>query len=216
MNKKTGILFDLDGTLLDTEQLIMESFRHVFKKYKPGYTLSMDELLSFLGPPLETSFKRYFEDRMVDELILYYREFNHANHELYVTIYPTVIDTLEQLKKEQYPLAIVTTKYSKAANVGLDLFDMHKYFDTMIAIDDVQKTKPDPEGIRKAMERLHVNDAIMIGDNVSDIQAGKNAGIRTVAVKWASKGYEEMEKLKPDLLVDKMSDILKYIKEIGE
>lgn len=216
MNKKTGILFDLDGTLLDTEQLILESYRHVFKKYKPGYILSKEELLSFLGPPLVTSFKCYFDDSMMEELIVYYRQFNHANHELYVTIYPTVIETLERLKKEQYPLAIVTTKYSIAANIGLDLFDLHKYFDTMIALDDVEKTKPDPEGILKAMKQLHVNDAIMIGDNVSDIQAGKNAGIRTVAVKWASKGYHDMEKLKPDLLIDRMSDILEYIKEIGE
>lgn len=216
MKKKTGIIFDLDGTLLDTEKLIMESFYHVFKKYKPNYTLSTEELLSFLGPPLEISLKRYFDNCLVEEIISYYREFNYANHELYVTIYPTVIETLEWLKKEQYPLAIVTTKYSKAVNIGLEQFDMHTYFDAIIAIDNVQKTKPNPEGILKAMEQLHVSDAIMVGDNVSDIQAGKNAGIRTVAVKWASKGYDAMEKLKPDLRIDKMSDILKYIKEIGE
>ncbi|MFV0392918.1 MAG: pyrophosphatase PpaX [Coprobacillaceae bacterium] len=216
MNRKLGILFDLDGTVLDTEELIFESFKYVFRKYKPGYTLSKEELLSFLGPSLKDSFERFFDSKIVDELIEYYREFNHAKHEEYVTIYPTVVETLETLKKEGYPLAIVTTKANHVAHIGLDLFDLTKYFDSVVGLDDVKTTKPNPEGIYKAMKELRVDKAVMIGDNITDIQAGKNAGVYTIGVKWAAKGYQEMAKLEPDLLIDEMSEILDFIKEIGE
>lgn len=215
MNKKLGILFDLDGTILDTEELILESFRFVFRKYKQGYTLSKEELLSFLGPSLKDSFERYFDSSMTDELIQYYREFNHTKHEKYVTIYPTVIETLETLKEEGYPMAIVTTKALVAANVGIELFQLSKYFDVVVSLDDVKNSKPDPEGIYKAMKLIDVKEAIMIGDNVTDIQAGKAAGTHTVAVKWATKGYQEMAKLQPDILIDEMSEILSYIEKVG-
>ena len=72
---KKAVIFDLDGTLLNTDLLIRKSFIHVFKKYKPGYTLSEEELLSFLGPSLFDTFSRYFDASMIDELIDYYREF---------------------------------------------------------------------------------------------------------------------------------------------
>lgn len=215
MKKKIGILFDLDGTILDTEILILKSFEHVFKKYKPGYTLSREELLSFLGPSLKASFERYFDVTMTEELIAYYRSFNHTKHLEYVTIYPTVEETLETLKNEGYPLAIVTTKSSEAAKIGLTLFGIEKYFDVVVAVDDVKNTKPNPEGLYQAMTKLEVEEAIMIGDNVTDIQAGKNAGTYTIAVKWGSKGYQEMAALQPDLLIDQMSEILDYIRKIG-
>jgi pyrophosphatase PpaX len=216
MKRKLGILFDLDGTVLDTEKLILESFKHVFKKYKPGYTLSKEELLSFLGPSLKASFEHYFDSTMSEELIAYYREFNHDKHKEYVTVYPTVEDTLKTLKEEGYPLAIVTTKSLKTANFGLDIFNLSQYFDVVIGMDQVKVTKPDPEGLYLAMQALDVEKAVMIGDNTSDILAGKNAGVYTIGVKWTSKGYQDLEKLQPNLLVDEMSEILEYIKNIGE
>lgn len=110
---KKAIIFDLDGTLLNTDLLIKKSFIHTFKKYKPGYTLSEEELLSFLGPSLKNTFSRYVEEDQVDELIQYYREYNQAHHEDYVTIYPYVEEMLKYLKAQDFPLAVVTTKYKK-------------------------------------------------------------------------------------------------------
>ena len=97
---KKAILFDLDGTLLNTDLLIKKSFIHTFKKYKPDYTLSEEELLSFLGPSLKNTFSRYVENNQVDELIQYYRDYNHKHHEDFVTIYPNVKEMLEYLKKQ--------------------------------------------------------------------------------------------------------------------
>ena len=208
MKKDLAVIFDLDGTLLNTDLLIHKTFDHVFEKYKPGYILSEEEHLSFLGPTLKDTFARYFPESMSDELIEYYRDYNHAHHEDFVTIYPTVKETLETLKNKGYPLAVVTTKYSKAAYLGLDLFDLTQYFDVVLGMDNVNRVKPDPEGILKAMNQTNCKKALYVGDNTSDILAGKNAGVHTAGVKWTPKGTSEMEKLNPDLMIDEMKDII--------
>ena len=208
------IAIDLDGTLLNTDLLIHKTFDHVFEKYKPGYILSEEEHLSFLGPTLKDTFARYFPESMSDELIEYYRDYNHAHHEDFVTIYPTVKETLETLKTKGYPLAVVTTKYSKAAYLGLDLFDLTQYFDVVLGMDNVNQVKPDPEGILKAMNQTNCKKALYVGDNTSDILAGKNAGVHTAGVKWTPKGTSEMEKLNPDLMIDEMKDIIHFIERM--
>lgn len=214
MKKDLAVIFDLDGTLLNTDLLIHKTFDHVFEKYKPGYILSEEEHLSFLGPTLKDTFARYFPESMSDELIEYYRDYNHAHHEDFVTIYPTVKETLETLKNKGYPLAVVTTKYSKAAYLGLDLFDLTQYFDVVLGMDNVNRVKPDSEGILKAMNQTNCKKALYVGDNTSDILAGKNAGVHTAGVKWTPKGTSEMEKLNPDLMIDEMKDIIHFIERM--
>ena len=214
MKKDLAVIFDLDGTLLNTDLLIHKTFDHVFEKYKPGYILSEEEHLSFLGPTLKDTFARYLPESMSDELIEYYRDYNHAHHEDFVTIYPTVKETLETLKNKGYPLAVVTTKYSKAAYLGLDLFDLTQYFDVVLGMDNVNRVKPDPEGILKAMNQTNCKKALYVGDNTSDILAGKNAGVHTAGVKWTPKGTSEMEKLNPDLMIDEMKDIIHFIERM--
>ena len=214
MKKDLAVIFDLDGTLLNTDLLIHKTFDHVFEKYKPWYILSEEEHLSFLGPTLKDTFARYFPESMSDELIEYYRDYNHAHHEDFVTIYPTVKETLETLKTKGYPLAVVTTKYSKAAYLGLDLFDLTQYFDVVLGMDNVNYVKPDPEGILKAMNQTNCKKALYVGDNTSDILAGKNAGVCTAGVKWTPKGTSEMEKLNPDLMIDEMKDIIHFIERM--
>lgn len=211
MKKELAVIFDLDGTLLNTDLLIRKSFDHVFEKYKPGYQLTHEEHLSFLGPTLKDTFERYFPSSMSDELIEYYRDFNHAHHEDYVTIYPTVKETLQYFKDNDYPLAVVTTKFSEAAYIGLDLFDLRDYFDIVLGMDQVQNVKPDPEGILRVMNEMACKKAVYIGDNTSDILAGKNAGVYTIGVKWTPKGTQDMEKLQPDLMINQMDEIIDFI-----
>ncbi len=214
MKKDLAVIFDLDGTLLNTDLLIRKSFEHVFQHYKPDYKLSDEEHLSFLGPTLKDTFERYFPESMTEELIEYYREYNHSHHALYVTIYPTVKDTLEYLKNHNYPLGIVTTKYSQAAYIGLDLFNLRQYFDIVLGMDHVSNVKPDPEGILRVMQETNCKKALYIGDNTSDILAGKNAGVYTAGVKWTPKGTQDMEKLNPDLMIHQMDDIIEFIERV--
>ena len=216
MKKDFAVIFDLDGTLLNTDSLIMETFQYVFKKYFPNYKLRQEELLSFLGPSLWETFSRYVSKDKVDELVECYKEYNHQHHENFVTIYPYVQETLEILKQRNYPLVIVTSKTTEAAYIGLDLFNISNYFDEVIGIDKVKNAKPDPEGILKALSMTNCVKGVMIGDNISDIKCGKNADIYTIGVKWSPKGYQEMEGFGVDLLIDDMSEIVKFIEEVSE
>lgn len=216
MKKDFVVIFDLDGTLLNTDLVIRKSFDHVFHQYKEGYILSEEEHLSFLGPTLVSSFQRYFPEDMIDELVECYRDYNMSHHKDYVTIYPTVKDTLKTLKNKGYPLAVVTTKKKDAALLGLDLFELTDCFDVIIGVDNVEKVKPDPEGILTVMKQTNCMKGVMIGDNVSDILAGKNAHIYTIGVNWSPKGSNEIKKLKPDMMIDKMQEIIGFIESKGE
>ena len=213
MKKDIVVIFDLDGTLIDTNTLIHSSFEFVFKKYMPEHTLSKEELLSFLGPSLKDTFRRYFKEDMMDELVDYYNLHNLSHHEDYVTVYPTVYETLNDLKEEGYKLAVLTTKREKAAMLGLRLFDLEKYFDVIICGDHLQKQKPDPEGIYKVLSLTDCSKAVMVGDSTSDILAGKNANVLTIGVDWSPKGSQMLEELHPDLMVSKMDEIIAFIKE---
>ncbi|MDD8048058.1 MAG: pyrophosphatase PpaX [Thomasclavelia sp.] len=212
--KDLAIIFDLDGTLLNTNKLIIETFRHTFKKYKPGYTLSDEELLTFLGPSLNETFSKYFLKEDINEIIDYYRDFNHSHHEDYVTVYPTVLDTIDYLYEEGYPLGIVTTKLKEAAYIGLDMYDLRKYFKVIIGGEDVSKSKPDPEGINSALSKLNTSKAVYVGDNVTDILAGKNANVYTIGVGWSPKGSQDLIDLKPSKMLNQMEDIIEFIKEV--
>ncbi len=206
-----GILFDLDGTLLNTDLLIEKSFRYVFEQYLPEYELSQEEVLSFMGPSLMDTFARYFDDDMINELVRCYRSYNIAHHDDFVTLYPSVVETLEYLKMKGYKMAVVTTKMSDVARLGLDMFDLTHYFDCVIGLNEVEYVKPHPEGIFKALEKLGCKKGVMIGDNRSDLLAGKNAKIDTIGVKWSPKGMKELLEVNPDLMIDKMSDIIEFI-----
>lgn len=215
MKKTLAIIFDLDGTLLNTDLLIRKSFEHVFKIYKPDYILSDEEHLSFLGPTLTSSFERYFPQSMSAKLVACYKAYNHAHHQDYVTIYPTVQETLKILKEKGYSLSILTTKMTDDAYIGLDLFYLRDYFDLVLGMDCVKSVKPNPEGILHIMHQTNMQQAVMIGDNTSDILAGKNAGVYTIGVNWSPKGTKEVEALKPDMMIHQMKDIIEFIERVS-
>ncbi|WP_138418349.1 pyrophosphatase PpaX [Aquibacillus sediminis] len=210
MNIRT-ILFDLDGTLIDTNELIIASFTHTLQQYgKTDYT--REHILDFIGPPLWASFEQVNPDR-VDDMVATYREHNLTNHDDYVVAYPTVVETMNKLKEAGYQLGIVTTKMNDTAEKGLRVTGLENIFEILIGLDDVTNTKPHPEPIEKALTRLNADAAttLMVGDNYHDIDAGKNAGTKTAGVAWTIKGREVLEERKPDYMLEEMSDLLKIL-----
>lgn len=205
------ILFDLDGTLIDTNELIIASFTHTLKEHSET-PYSREQILSFIGPPLYDSLAKVAPDN-VEAMVATYREHNLANHDKYVTAYPTVVDTIKTLKENGYQLGIVTTKMRDTALLGLKLTGMEDAFDVVIGLDDVTNAKPHPEPIIKALTQLNANpvNAIMVGDNYHDIEAGQNAGIKTAGVAWSIKGKEVLATYKPDYMLEEMSDLLKIL-----
>jgi pyrophosphatase PpaX len=212
-NNINTILFDLDGTLIDTNELIISTYLHTLEKYFPG-KYSREDVLPFLGPTLHEVFGEMDPDR-VEEMVLEYRTYNLANHDALVKEFVGVMETIDTLKKKGYKLAIVTTKREDVAFKGLRLMKLDSYFDVMIAYDHVKKVKPDPEPIYLALEKLDSKpeEALMVGDNFHDVLAGKNAGTKTAGVAWSIKGREYLAKYEPDFMLENMVDLLRILGE---
>jgi len=210
MNINT-ILFDLDGTLINTNELIIQSFLHTLEKYYPNkYT--REDVLPFIGPPLYDTFAAMDKER-VQEMIDTYRAFNHAQHDVLVKEYDRVYETVKALHEQGFKLGIVTTKIRSTVLMGVKLAKLDRFFDCIVTLDDVERAKPDPEPIFKALKQLESapQETIMVGDNYHDILAGKNAGTKTAGVAWTIKGREYLEQYHPDYMLDKMSDLLAVV-----
>ncbi|RFA33024.1 pyrophosphatase PpaX [Virgibacillus dokdonensis] len=201
------ILFDLDGTLIDTNELIIASFFHTFKQYNLQFT--REEIIEFNGPPLVDTFKAIDLEK-ADSMVQTYRSHNMKEHDNYVKVFPYVIETLEQLKRNGFKLGVVTTKMRSGVEKGLATTKLTAYFDTVITLDDVKNPKPHAEPVYKAMEELMAeqHSTLMIGDNAHDIEAGKNAGVQTAGVAWSFKGKERLLQYEPTFMLEDMRDLL--------
>lgn len=204
----TTVLFDLDGTLIDTNELIISSFLHTLELYFPG-KYQREDVLPFMGPPLDETFGKLDPER-AEEMTHEYRAYNVENHDLLVKDFIGVNETMQILKEQGFKLGIVSTKIYDTVLRGLKLTKLDPYFDTIVTLDHVTKAKPDPEAVLKALELLEAKpeQAIMVGDNYHDILAGKNAGTKSAGVAWTAKGRDYLVQFHPDYMLDEMSDLL--------
>lgn len=203
----TTLLFDLDGTLVNTNELIIASFTDTLNHYYPGqYT--REDILPFMGPTLEETFSAINPERM-EEMKAHYRKHNWDHHDLLVTEFDGVYETIQSLHQSKYKLGIVTTKRRDMAERGLKLTNLAQFFDVVITLEDATKTKPDPEPLFKALNFFNsdADQAIMIGDNHHDIMGGKNAGTLTAGVAWSLKGKDFLQGYHPDYMLERMSDL---------
>lgn len=216
--EKPVVIFDLDGTLIDSKELIYTSFVQTFAHFKPEYQLRDEELKSFLGPTLKDSFSRYFDAAQVDEIVEYYRVYNHEHHDACLKEIPHVKETLDILQKEGYDLAIVSNKLKEVVDMGLAAAGLQDYFQVIVGAGDVAKAKPDPQGIIKACEllpRSH-DDVVYIGDSPSDIATCKNMGAFSVAFVYEGERANEMKDSKPCAMITDMKDLITLLKEDHE
>ena len=154
-NKYDTVLFDLDGTLLNTRELINRSFVHTFEHFRPDHVLTDEELDSFFGPSLRQTFSRYSTDEQeIEEMIQYYREFNVASHDEMVTAFPGAKSLIRTLARKGYKLGVVSSKKTDLVEHGLEIFGMRDKIKVIIGEEDVKNPKPDPEGILEAMRIL--------------------------------------------------------------
>ncbi|MEG9295717.1 pyrophosphatase PpaX [Mangrovibacillus sp. Mu-81] len=211
MSKITTVLFDLDGTLINTNDLIISSFLHTLNHYYPDQYKEID-VLPFMGPPLEESFGG-LNPAKVDEMCAHYRAYNQEHHDELVTEFEGVYETVETLYKQGYKLAIVSTKVRNVVLKGLDLMKLRPFFDVVITLDEVENAKPHPEPIEKALKELGSSpqEAIMVGDNHHDILAGKNAGVLSAGVAWSAKGREHLAQYEPEFMLETMPDLLEVV-----
>lgn len=175
--EKPLLLFDLDGTLIDSQPLVFETFRRVFQKLKPGYPLSQQELYSFFGPTLEESFERYFPEDEVPAVIDLYQDINLALHDEMVREMPHAQKLLRDLKNEGYTIGIVSNKRRKPVMMGIEACHLGPYIEAVFAKEDQPACKPKPDGLIYAVKAMGypLDAVIYVGDNGTDIQAARNA-----------------------------------------
>lgn len=218
MRKLDTILFDLDGTLINTNEIIIRSFEDSFKRHFPDLVLSRETIMTFIGPTLHETYSNYTNDpSLIEDMINSYREF-YVEYEVgNFEIYPQVKEIVKELYDLGYNLGIVTSKFKIAAWPSFTFYGLEKYFGVFVALDDVENPKPNKEPIITALSRFpSYNKAIMIGDNQGDILAGKNAGIYSAGVSWCLKGKAHLMEVNPDFMLESMSDIYRVIQLINE
>ena len=195
--KNKIIIFDCDGTLLDTFLLIEKTVFATFEKMLPDYELSLEEAHSFFGPFLDDSFKKYVNTKEeVDKLVECYREINEKLMAEYICAYDGIKELLVQLKKEDYKIAIVSNKVTEAVVQGLKICEIEK---------------PNPDGIYQVLDKFNLKDAVMIGDTIIDIKTGQNANIKTIGVTWCKTTKEEFEKNGATYVVNHPKEILEIV-----
>ena len=205
------ILFDLDGTLVDSTDLILESWRHTMQTHLNKVPPD-DVWLTMFGQPLRAQFG-LFADTVEDvqAMIDTYVEHNLREHERLIRSFPDVVDTLVSLRASGVRLGIVTSKAMQGTICSLAACNLKEgWFDVIITSDEPIPHKPDPAPVRLALERLQVpsTEAAYVGDSIWDMRSGRKAGVTTMAALWGPFSEKELAVEQPHVMLDSITDLL--------
>jgi pyrophosphatase PpaX len=205
-----GFIFDIDGTLTSTNQLIFDSFNFIAKKFL-NRTFSVKEIIGLFGPTEGQIIEKLFGEKH-NEVSEDYYKFYSENHSM-ADIYPGLKEILVELKNHNYPIGIFTGKGRGSSMITLTKLGVDKYFDLIVTGDDVENQKPSPEGILKFVNHFGLNKerVLMIGDSVSDVKAARDAGVKIASVLWDSYGIEEVKKLKSDYYFHSVEELNEFL-----
>jgi pyrophosphatase PpaX len=209
MPRFQAVLFDLDGTLLDSVRLILDSYHHTMAAH--GLPARSDaDWLQGLGTPLTAQFREWAgEPEQLDALVATYRDYNLRHHDSQVTPYPGAVEMVRQVRVRGARTALVTSKNRGGALRGLRVLDLENAFDAVVGADDVTRPKPHPEPVLRALDGLGVPPAaaLFVGDSVHDIASGRAAGVVTAAVLWGPFGRHDLEPAGPDHWLTRPDDL---------
>jgi pyrophosphatase PpaX len=192
-NGLSHVIFDMDGTLTQTNALIFASFNFITEKYL-GKTFSPREIISWFGPPEEGAIEQLLGADRVDEVMDELCEFYKAKHKELARLHSGIPEILQLLSGQGITLAVFTGKGSRTADITLSEFNIAQYFDLVVTGNDVSHHKPHPEGIQKIIRHFDVSPSqvLMIGDALADVKASRAAGVKVAAVLWDSYDKEGM------------------------
>lgn len=187
------LIFDIDGTLTNTNKIILDSFNHVTRKYL-GYEYSFKELSKFFGPPEDSLLKQMFNEQYEQARRDYYQYYD-GNFCCSSGLYPGMLEIIKEAHNRDVKLAIFTGKGHDSTRITLEKTGILKYFDQILTGDDVRHFKPSGEGLRIILEKLnlHPEEALMIGDTSGDVQASRSAGIDVASALWDSYDTEKLK-----------------------
>lgn len=205
-----GIIFDIDGTLTSTNELIFKSFNHIANKYL-NETFTDKEIIALFGPTEDVILKelcgKNFEAAKRD-----YYEFYKSHHHI-ANLYTGIKELLDYLKTKGVLLAVFTGKGRQASLITLKELSIINYFDIIVTGDDVKNHKPSSEGIMKFVKEydLKKDEVLMIGDSVADVRASKEAGIRIASALWDCYAAEKVKNLGSDYYFNTVAELKEFL-----
>jgi pyrophosphatase PpaX len=207
------VLFDLDGTLIDSVRLILDSYHHTLAQH--GLQARSDEeWLKGVGTPLQVQFAEWRgSPEMLEAMIATYREYNLKHHDRMVAIYPGVVDAVREIKAAGIQTGLVTSKNRQGTLRGLKLVGLEALLDVLVCADEVANPKPHPEPVQKAVDLLGANTAttVYVGDSIHDMLSGRAAGVRTAAALWGPFKRDYLESSNPDYWLETPADLVGLI-----
>ena len=205
-----AVLFDLDGTLVDTLPLIIMTYRQVFRELQIPW--GDDDVVKLIGLPL-VEIAGHFGVENRDHFVARYQHYYKIDHDHYTKLFPGTWETLTQLKDQGLKLGLVTSKGKPVTTRTLAYTKLDQLLDTIVTAHDVSHPKPHPEALEKALTALGVqpDQAIMVGDSHFDIMVGKNTGTRTLGVAWGLESPAALTRLEPDGVLTNWPEITQYL-----
>jgi len=194
-----ALLFDLDGTLVDSIQLILESFRHTFQTHL-GDVPRDEQWIAGLGTPLFTQLREFTnDDTLARAMTATYRAYQLEHHDELMRAYAGVPEVMAALRARGHRTAVVTSKMHDLAERALVFTGLRPAIDVIIGMEDSRRHKPDPEPVLLALEALArpASEALFVGDSPHDVAAGNAAGVITVAAEWGPFSRADLEAANP-------------------
>ncbi len=212
MSRLKCVIFDMDGTLTQTNQLIFDSFNYIAQKYA-GKRYSEPEITAMFGPPEEGALLHIVDRSRLDEVMQDYLSYYRSHHAL-ASLYPGIREVLDFLKRAGVKLALFTGKGIHTTTITLEEFGLKDYFDLVVTGNDVVEHKPSAEGIRKILNEfgLRPEEALMVGDAVADVKASHEAGVRIAAVVWDSYSKDQVLKMKTDVVFENVEEFKAWVR----
>ena len=213
MPRLQTVLFDLDGTLIDSIRLILDSYHHTLTQHNlPART--DEDWLKGVGTPLAVQFSEWRKSpEVLEALIATYREYNLKHHDSMVTVYPGVLEAVREIKAAGIQTGLVTSKNRMGALRGLKLVGLEALMDVLVCADEVTNPKPHPEPVEKAVALLGADPAstVYVGDSIHDMHSGRAAGVKTAAALWGPFGRDHLESASPDYWLETPGDLVALV-----
>ena len=206
-----AVLFDFDGTLINTNDLIYESHNYAFKKVF-NREITQKEFLSLYGRPLKEALNENFSS-YGDKLLEEYMVFNEKNHDLLVKKFPGVSEGIALLKENGIKIGVVTSKRLETLNKGIAFLKFENMFDCLITPLDSTKHKPDPEPIIVGCQKINISEknTVYVGDSVFDMQAAYLAGVKKCFVNYSLTSKDEIKRYNPEFFCDSICEFAENI-----
>jgi pyrophosphatase PpaX len=213
-----ALLFDLDGTLIDSVELILASARHAFEGYR-GRRPTDADWIAGIGKPLRVQLEELAErPEDVEPLFLRYRQFFRENHDAMTRPFPGAVDVVASLRSLGHPVGIVTAKWVEPAWRSLRHTGLAPHVEAVVGADSLAEHKPDPAPVHLALSQLGraPEEALLLGDSPHDLAAGNAAGVATAAALWGAGPREALSAAGPRHLLSDIRELPRLVREIEQ